>query len=129
MSASTDVVAPVTARSTALSRFDQAAAVGVLVAVVSMAIYWLSNRFFDATRGDFFYLADAFLHGRTWLDVRLGYQDVIVQNGHIYVPFAPFPAIALMPIVALTGPQVADQWETGINAALAAATVGMAWWF
>ena len=24
---------------------------------------------FDAGRGDFFYLADAFLHGRTWLDV------------------------------------------------------------
>ena len=27
------------------------------------------DRDFDAGRGDFFYLADAFLHGRTWLDV------------------------------------------------------------
>jgi hypothetical protein len=54
---------------------------------------------------------------------------VILRNGHIYVPFAPFPAIALMPIVALTGPAVADQWETGINAALAASVVGLAWWF
>ena len=34
------------------------------------SIYWLANREFDAGRGDFFYLADAFLHGRTWLDVR-----------------------------------------------------------
>jgi hypothetical protein len=129
MSASTDALAPVAARSTALARFDRAAAIGVVVAVVSMAVYWFSNRLFDATRGDFFYLADAFLHGRTWLDVRLGFQDVILQNGHLYVPFAPFPAIALMPIVALVGPAIADQWETGINAALAASTVGLAWWY
>src|SRR5436190_4208652 len=129
MSASTDALAPVTARSTALTRFDRAAAIGVLVAIVAMAIYWLSNRFFDATRGDFFYLADAFLHGRTWLDVRLGYQDVIVVGDRIYVPFAPFPAIAFMPIVAVFGPLVADQWETGINAALAASVVGLGWWF
>ena len=110
-------------------RLDTAAWLGLLLTLGAGIIFWLSNRFFDATRGDFFYLADAFLHGRTWLDVRLGPQDVILLDGHIYVPFAPFPAIALMPIVALTSPQVADQWETGINAALAAATVGMAWWF
>ena len=36
---------------------------------VSAVVYWLANRGFDAGRGDFFYLADAFLHGRTWLDV------------------------------------------------------------
>src|SRR6476660_4209032 len=129
MSASTDALAPVTARSTALTRFDRAAAVGVLVAVVAMAIYWLSNRLFDATRGDFFYLADAFLHGRVWLDVRLGFQDVIVRDGHIDVPFSPVPAVALMPIVAIVDPVVADAWETGINAALAASTIGLAWWF
>jgi len=107
---------------------DSAAWLGLLLTVGAAVVYWLSNRFFDATRGDFFYLADAFLHGRTWLDVRLGPQDVILRDGHIYVPFAPFPAIALMPIVAVVGPAIADQWETGINAALAATTVGMAWW-
>ncbi len=112
-----------------LDRIDTAARIGILLTIAAGLIYWLSNRFFDAQRGDFFYLADAFLHGRTWLDVRLGPQDVILQDGRIYVPFAPFPAMALMPLVALTGPAIADQWETGINAALAAATVGMAWWF
>ncbi len=112
-----------------LERIDTAARIGILLTIAAGVIYWLSNRYFDAMRGDFFYLADAFLHGRTWLDVRLGPQDVIIQDGRIYVPFAPFPAIALMPLVAITGPGVADQWESGINAALAAATVGMAWWF
>ncbi len=111
-----------------LPSLDRSARIGVGVTVVAALVYWLSNKSYDAGRGDFFYLADAFLHGRTWLDVRLGPQDVIVQGGHIFVPFAPFPAIALMPIVAVFGPQVADQWESGINAVLAASSVGLGWW-
>jgi hypothetical protein len=133
MTASTRSLAPADApaagRVSLLDRFDGPARIGLGLAVVAFVVYWLSDRLFDATRGDFFYLADAFLHGRVWLDVRLGFQDVIVRNGHIYVPFAPFPAIALMPVVALFGPVVTDQWETGINAALAASTVALAWWF
>ena len=78
--------------------------VGLAVAALSAVIYWLCDRLFDAGRGDFFYLADAFLHGRTWLPVPLGPNDVIPIDGRYYVPFAPFPAIALMPLVALIGP-------------------------
>lgn len=101
---------------------------GLLVSGLAFAVYWLSNRSFDAGRGDLFYLADAFLHGRTWITVALGPNDVILRDGHVYVPFAPFPAIVLMPLVALTGPVTADQWESGINAGLAAAVVGLSWW-
>jgi hypothetical protein len=109
-------------------RFDREAQLGLALAAVSALIYWLANRQFDAGRGDFFYLADAFLHGHTWLDVVLGPYDVIHVNRHFYVPFAPFPAVALMPLVALVGPVIADQWESGVNALLAAAGVGMCWW-
>lgn len=115
-------------------RLDRASLVGIGVAGVAMAIYWLSNRFFDAQHGDFFYLADAFLHGRTWFDPTtlppgaIGPNDVIPIDGRYYVPFAPFPAIALMPIVAITGPVTADQWESGINAGLAALDIALAWW-
>lgn len=116
-------------RALILNRFDRTTLIGLGATVAAFLVYWLSNRMYDATRGDFFYLADAFLHGHVWIDTRLGYQDVILSGGHLYLPFAPFPAVALMPIVALTGPEVADQWETGINAALAASTVGLAWWF
>ena len=101
---------------------------GFLLAIVSFFVYWLSNRAFDAARGDLFYLADAFLHGKTNIAVALGPFDVIYFNGLIYVPFAPFPALVLAPIVALTGPVTADQWETGINAFLAAFGVLCAWW-
>lgn len=102
--------------------------IGFIVATGSAIVYWLCARGFDAGRGDFFYLADAFLHGRTWLDLRLGPNDVIPIDGRNYVPFAPFPAIALMPLVAVIGAVRADQVESGINAILAAGGVGMCWW-
>jgi hypothetical protein len=102
--------------------------VGFVIVAVSALLYWLANRYFDAGRGDLFYLADAFLHGRTSIGVRLGPNDVIPVGGRYYVPFAPFPAVALMPIVALVGPVTADQLESGINAILAASGVGMCWW-
>lgn len=105
----------------------QATLVGALVVVVAAILYWLAARDFDAGRGDFFYLADAFLEGRTWLDFRPGPNDVIIVDGRFYVPFAPFPAIALMPVVAVLGAVTADQVESGINALLAAGGVGLAW--
>jgi hypothetical protein len=102
--------------------------VGFGVVAVSALLYWLANRDYDAGRGDFFYLAEAFLQGRTWLTVGLGPWDVIAIDGRSYVPFAPFPAVALMPVVAVLGAVRGDQVESGINALLAAGGVGMCWW-
>ena len=101
---------------------------GILLAIASFVVYWLSNRAFDAGRGDLFYLADAFLHGRVWLDFIPGPFDIIVFDDHVYVPFAPFPAIVLMPLVAAVGAVTADNWEPGINAFLASMVVLLAWW-
>ena len=106
---------------------DRSTLVGWGLIAASALVYWLADRGYDAGRGDFFYLADAFLHGRTWLTFQPGPFDVIIVGNRFYVPFAPFPAVALMPLVALTGPITADQWESGINAALAAAGVGLCW--
>ena len=102
--------------------------VGIGVAAAAFVVYWLCNRSFNAGRGDLFYLADAFLHGRTWIDVVLGPNDVIYRDNHVYVPFGPFPAIALAPLVAIVGPITADSIQSGVNAALAAVVVGLAWW-
>jgi hypothetical protein len=106
----------------------RATIIGYAIVAASALLYWLANRAFDAGRGDFFYLADAFLHGRTWLGVVLGPNDVIPVDGRYYVPFAPFPAVLLMPVVAILGAAGADQVESGINALLAAGGVGMCWW-
>jgi hypothetical protein len=110
-------------------RIDRSTAAGLALVAVAAVIYWLCDRSFDAGRGDFFYLADAFLHGRTWLANPLGPFDIIPVDGHFYVPFAPFPAVALLPLVAIVGPVTADQWESGVNALLAAFGVGLCWWF
>jgi hypothetical protein len=117
-----------------LARLDRSLWIGLGLTAAAAVVYWLSNRLFDAHHADFFYLADAFLHGRTWYDPAtvppgaIGSNDVIPIDGRWYVPFAPFPAIAFMPLVALTGPVVADEWESGINAVLAAASIGLGWW-
>jgi len=108
-------------------RIDPAVVLGMAVVAISALIYWFAARGFDAGRGDFFYLADAFLHGRTWLTFQPGPYDVIIIDGRFYVPFAPFPAVVLMPVVAILGAAGADQVESGINAALAAAGVGLCW--
>ena len=93
----------------------------------SALIYWLANRQFDAGRGDFFYLADAFLHGRTWLDFQPGPYDVIIATGRFYVPFAPFPAIVFMPLVAIIGPVSADHSRAGSTPSSRPPAVGMCW--
>ena len=102
--------------------------VGLALASLAALVYWFSARDFDSGRQDFFLLADAFLHGRTWLASPPGPHDVIAGgDGKWYVPFAPFPAVAFMPLVALIGPETATDVETGINALLAAGTVGLTW--
>jgi hypothetical protein len=101
---------------------------GLGAALAAFVVYWLSNRGFDAGRPDMFYLADAFLHGRTWIASALGPNDSILLNGHVYVPFGPFPALVLAPLVALLGPDGANHAQSGVNAGLAAAAVGLAWW-
>jgi hypothetical protein len=103
--------------------------VGIGVSAAAFTIYWLANRSFNAGHADFFYLADAFLHGKSWIDRMLGAYDAILgPNGRVYVPFAPFPAIVLMPLVALVGAETAAAWESGINAGLAAFGLLLAWW-
>ena len=49
-----------------------ALALGLVAVAVSFVIYALASLRFDAGRPDFFYLADAFLHGRVWLDHPFG---------------------------------------------------------
>jgi hypothetical protein len=103
------------------------AIVGSVLVVVAFAAYLLCNRSFNAGRGDFFYLADALLHGRTWLTSALGPNDNVVIDGRVYVPFAPFPAVLLIPLVAVVGPRTADTWQPIVNAGLAASCVGLTW--
>ncbi len=91
---------------------------------VAFVVYLLCARSFDAGRADFFYLANSFLHLRTWLTFQPGPYDVVVVGSRVYVPFAPFPTFVLLPLVALVGPDTAVGWQPIVNSLLA--TVGLA---
>jgi hydrogenase-4 membrane subunit HyfE len=84
---------------------------------------------YDDQRGDFFLLADAFLRGRTWIEpsALATAWDRIDIGGRTYLPFAPFPALALTPLVALLGAAGAAAQERTLLAALAAASVALCW--
>ena len=89
----------------------------------------INGGWFDAGRPDFFLMADSFLHGHLWLDVgwRPPTNDIIVMDGRVYVPFAPFPAFLFVPLVALVGVGPAITYEPLINAFLAGVDVALAW--
>ena len=102
-------------------------AVPAAVLAVAFVVYLLCARLFDAGRPDFFYLADAFLHFREWLTYQPGPYDVVVVDGRVYVPFAPFPAFVLMPLVAVVGPGTATSWQPIVNSLLACAGLAQLW--
>jgi hypothetical protein len=55
------------------------------------------------------YLADAFLHGQLYLRLNPPRTiDLSLFEGHYYLYWSPFPAILLMPFVALFGVQFSD---------------------
>ena len=99
----------------------------VVLLPAATVIYWLSARDFDSGRPDFYYLADAFLHGRLWLERALGPFDVVTIGGQVFVPFAPFPAFVLAPLVALAGVEMAIGWEPIVNALLATTGLALLW--
>lgn len=83
-------------------------------ALMSLFIYALvsakTDHLFRPTEQAYYnYLADAFLHGQTWL--RLIPPDMIdlsLFNNNLYLYWAPLPAVLLIPFVAAFGIQFND---------------------
>ena len=99
-------------------------------ALISGFIYMIVSAFssgilFRQSNSAYFnYLADAFLHGQTWLRViPPSVDDLSFFNGRYYLYWAPFPAFVLMPFVAIFGVQLNDVLFTVLAAAL---NVGLA---
>jgi hypothetical protein len=67
----------------------------------------------------FVYQADAFLHGRLDLTVRPpNLNDWVFENGRWFVSFPPFPAVLMMPFVAIFGRSFNDTAFTVVFGAL-----------
>jgi hypothetical protein len=76
--------------------------------LASLAVYALSSDGFLAHQSlapHFVYQADAFLHGQLSLTVPRppNLNDWVLQDGRWYVSFPPFPALVMVPFVALWG--------------------------
>ena len=91
--------------------------------LLALGIYWLSATLLGRSQSPdsayFNYLADAFLHGRSYLADPPGTHDLTLYGGKWYVPFPPLPALLLLPGVAASG-------VAGVNTVLFGAIMGAA---
>lgn len=72
------------------------------------------------------YLADAFLHGRLDLRVIPPFpRDLVFFHNHYYLYWPPFPAVLLMPLVAIFGVGLSD---VAFTLVLGASNVALAAW-
>lgn len=97
-----------------------------LAALVVYALFSLRHGgLFDLSGSPYFnYLADAFLHGQ--LSFRLAppsTHDLVIYQGKLFAYWPPFPAVMLLPWVALFGVNFSD---VAFTVLLGAANVGLA---
>src|SRR5260221_7440919 len=66
----------------------------------------------------FLYQAESLLHGHLDLPLPPRMTDIVVVNGKSYIVYPPFPAVLLMPFVAIFGLSTSDVFFTTVIAAL-----------
>lgn len=93
---------------------------GLIALLVYTIISARSGELFKQSMFPYYnYLADAFLHGQTWLRILpSSIHDLSFFNGRYYLYWPPFPAVVLMPFVAIFGVQLNDVLYTLIFASL-----------
>ncbi|MGA8099518.1 MAG: hypothetical protein WB810_12775 [Candidatus Cybelea sp.] len=93
-------------------------------ALVAVAVAALLSHLRPTPYNNFVLLAQALLHGRTWIDWPGPYIDALNYGGRYYVIEAPLPAFLLLPFVAIFGAQTN---QTALAVVLAGVAVGAAW--
>jgi hypothetical protein len=68
-------------------------------------------------------LADAFLHGHTWIEPP-SYMERANYAGHAYIVHPPLPALILVPLVAIFGPTLN---QTMVSVVVGAFSVALVW--
>ena len=86
----------------------------LLYALASWGMFWHQSE-----APHFVLQAEAFLHGQLHLlDKPPNFNDWVLRDGKWFVSFPPFPAIVMMPLVALFGRGLNDVQLTAVFAAL-----------
>lgn len=97
--------------------------------LVALVIYLLRARLSDnglqhTTLAHFNFLADAFLHGQLGLRLPAFTElELTPYRGQVHIPWLPFPAVVMMPLVALFGVTVSDVMYTAVLGALTVAVL------
>ena len=105
---------------------DRTARFVVPIAIASLsALLYLWTVSERVTLDSFLPLADAFLHGRLYIDQPMPWLELVPRpGGGFYPPFPPMPAVVLIPIVAAFGPG----FDQGVATALfGGANVALVW--
>jgi hypothetical protein len=92
--------------------------------LAAFAVTALLSHFRPTPYNNFVLLAQALLHGRTWIDWPGPYIDALQYGGRYYVIEAPLPALLLLPFVAILGNATN---QTALALILAGVGVGAAW--
>jgi hypothetical protein len=99
-------------------------AVAIILFVVALVLLWAFEvRFGIRITGvsnapHFIYQAESFLHGRWDLDLGPRVTDIVVLGGKDYIVYPPFPALLLLPFVAIFGLATSDILFTTVLSAL-----------
>lgn len=96
----------------------------VLAGAAAFIVTLLASHFRSTPYNNFVLLADALLHGHSWIVWPGAYIDALAYHGQHYVIEAPLPAVLLLPYVALVG--VAAN-QTLLACVLAGIAIGAAW--
>jgi hypothetical protein len=89
--------------------------VGVLAyAAYRHTVFW-TGRDFTTSKAYWQLLADAFLHGRLYLEHPTSTHDLTFYNGRWYVPNPPLPALVVLPFVAVFGVEKINMVRFGIT--------------
>ena len=94
------------------------------VGVVATILILISSGLRATPYNNYVLLADAFLHGRVWIDWPGPSIDALHLGGRYYVIEAPFPALLVLPLVAAFGTHAS---QTVVAAILGGVAVGGAW--
>ena len=99
-------------------------AVTIPIALAVTAALLLCNHAVPTRYNNHVILADAFRHGRVWVDRQGPHIDALLYAGKYYIIEGPMPALAMLPAVAV--------WGLGTNQTIFAAlacgiAVGAAW--
>jgi hypothetical protein len=97
---------------------------GPLIGIIVTFAILLAAGFHPTPYNNYVLLADAFRHGRTWIDWPGAYIDALSYAGRYYIIEAPVPAVLLLPAVLVFG-KSADQ--SLLAALLAGVALYAAW--